>query len=133
MTLRIDSGFRKALKARLERGLSEAGDVYLEAVEGKLSGTTGRTGRTYRKNIGGRVIRHVASAPGEPPAELSGELVRKLASRDARGDDPAMQFGSNAPHAKAVTELRPEFWGDALKEARPAIQRAFVDGFEGGA
>ena len=120
---------QRMVDGRSERALRDVGEVYVSAVEDKLSGSAGRTGRTYPKNIGGRVVRHVSSAPGEPPAELAGELRKGVGSRTDGRDAPRIVFGSSAPHARAGTALRPESWRDALEENKGEIKDAFADGF----
>lgn len=40
-----------------------------------------KNGRIYRYNINGRIFNHKASAPGEPPARLTGKLESSLTTR----------------------------------------------------
>lgn len=53
-----------------------------------------KTGRTYmiRKVIGGRLVRHIASAPGEAPARITSALFNSI-DFDVQGSD-RMEFGS---------------------------------------
>lgn len=66
----------------------------LVAESKKLIRKKPKTGRTYfiRKVIGGRLVRHVASAPGEAPARITGALLNSL-DFDVIGAD-RMEFGS---------------------------------------
>jgi HK97 gp10 family phage protein len=54
-----------------------------------------KTGNLYR--IKGRKRRHRASAPGEPPANLSGTLQRSI-DFEVQGSH-SMEFGAEAPYA----------------------------------
>ena len=110
---------------RVQREISQRGGARFEVVrcsrarersQDALDGTPARSGRTYTVSVGSRVVRHVASAPGEPPAELSGELRKKLGTAEGeRGGDPFIGFGSSAEHAPHVTKLRP-FWEEIFEK-----------------
>jgi hypothetical protein len=66
----------------------------LVATSKKLIRKKPKTGRTYfiRKVIGGRLVRHVASAPGEAPARITGALLNSLDFNVSGAD--RMEFGS---------------------------------------
>jgi len=66
----------------------------LVAESKKLIRKKPKTGRTYyiRKVIGGSLVKHVASAPGEAPARITGALLNSL-DFDVIGAD-RMEFGS---------------------------------------
>jgi HK97 gp10 family phage protein len=63
-----------------------------------------KTGRIYRLRKGGRIVRHQASAPGQPPANFTGSL-RKSIDFIVRGTDQ-MEFGSRLyfPDRKGTPE-----------------------------
>ncbi len=57
-----------------------------------------KTGRVYRRTTkSGRRRRHRASAPGEPPASMTGTLQRSVGFV-VRGSDQ-LEFGANAPYS----------------------------------
>ncbi len=56
-----------------------------------------KTGRLYRIRRGGRMINHRASAPGETPANLSGNYRRNLGF-EIHGSEE-MEFGGRADYA----------------------------------
>lgn len=95
--------FRSALNA--ERifliGLRKAlYDIGLDATRAAIDSinNSGRTGRVYR--IRGNI--HVASAPGEPPANLTGKLRRSLNYR-VRGVDE-VEWGSLISYGQFLEE-----------------------------
>lgn len=67
-------------------------DLRRTTQESILSGP--KTGRTYLIRIGGRKINHTASAPGEAPANFTGNL-RKSIGFEVRGGDK-LEFGSRS-------------------------------------
>lgn len=74
----------------------------LKATANKLILDGPKTGRTYLIRIGGRLKRHQASAPGEAPANLTGNL-RKSIGFDVRGSE-SMEFGSRSgPPAAGIS------------------------------
>jgi hypothetical protein len=80
-------------KTGIRRGFYYLGKDFVSESK-KLIRKKPKTGRTYkiRKVIGGRLVRHVASAPGEAPARITGALLNSL-DFDVQGSD-RMEFGS---------------------------------------
>ena len=103
---------------RVRRGLNVAlGIIGRENVKycKELIRKPPKTGNIY--TIGRR--RHQASAPGEPPATLSGELLRSIKFRVAGWD--FMEFGDEAEHGKFLET------GTRKMEARPHLTRTVAD------
>lgn len=84
-----------ALRDPTERAILRATLYYEGRVKKKLTGP--RTGRIYI--IKGRP--HQASAPGEPPASLTGKLRQSITHTDVQwdGDQAFAEVGSSAPQA----------------------------------
>jgi hypothetical protein len=75
--------------------------LYYEGkVKKKLSATPPRTGRVYI--IRGRA--HVASAPGEAPAPITGRLRQSIGHTDVKwdGDEASAEVGSSDPKARIL-------------------------------
>lgn len=102
----------------------------------KLINTKPKHGRTYRKSIGigGRrraPYNHVASAPGEAPAVITGEL-RKSVNFTVHGSNQ-MQFGvdltkGNAPYGmflEYANMLSMSGWGSMNIAPRPFISESY--------
>ena len=81
-----------------------------------------KTGRVYNVNINGRRIRHQASAPGQPPANLSGNLQRnayykvKGWNQVIIGNDAVSK--KNAPYPVFLE------YGTSRMAARPFVNKA---------
>lgn len=92
------------LRKPVEHAILHAMLYYEGKVKKKLAAIPARTGRIYI--INGRP--HQASAPGEPPAPLTGKLRQSITHTDVRwdGDDASGEVGS--PLARAA---RLEFGG----------------------
>ena len=76
---------------------------------------------TVRGRGAGRVYgRHTASAPGQPPARMTGNLVRSMKGRASRRGY-ALAVSAIAPHA-AMLEL-----GTRRMDPRPAFEPVFAD------
>jgi hypothetical protein len=80
-----------------------------------------KSGRTYLVRVGGRIVRHRASAPGEAPANLTGKL-RKSIDFLVRGSNE-MEFGADTPYAKALELGAP----DRNLAERPYLSRSIKD------
>lgn len=50
-----------------------------------------KTGRVYTKRLGGRIVLHRASAPGEYPANFTGNLAKNIKYRPINSDK--LEFG----------------------------------------
>jgi len=74
-----------------------------------------KTGRVY--TIGGR--RHQASAPGEPPANQTGNLARSVDFKVSGWN--RMEFGDRAPYGKFLED------GTRKMEPRPHLLRTVAD------
>ena len=59
-----------------------------------------KTGRVYRRKVNGRLRRHRASAPGEPPANFRGALQRSI-DFEVKGSDE-MVFGAGGSTHKGI-------------------------------
>tara|TARA_R110000851_G_scaffold70529_1_gene157319 strand:- start:70 stop:537 length:468 start_codon:yes stop_codon:yes gene_type:complete len=80
-------------------------------------------GRTYiRKDRAGRKRRHVASAPGETHANMSGTLRRSLGFKVGGRDQ--LEFGYGVENVPAPDYAEPVEFGSAKMAARPTIQNA---------
>lgn len=79
------------LRPRAERAVKQAGTLAESTVKQTLTGK--RSGRTYKVSRTGRL--HVASAPGEPPAVLFGNLRNSVGHTDPEwvGDGVETTFG----------------------------------------
>lgn len=87
----------EALRRPVERAITKATLYYEGRVKKKLTAVPARTGRIY-------IIRgkpHQASAPGEPPAPISGKLRQSITHTDVMwdGDNASAEVGSSDPKA----------------------------------
>lgn len=87
----------EALRAPTERAITRATLYYEGKVKKKLTAVPARTGRVYI--IKGKP--HVASAPGEPPAPITGRLRQSITHTDVvwNGDEASAEVGSSDPKA----------------------------------
>lgn len=88
----------EALRVPTERAILRATLYYEGRVKKKLTGP--RTGRIYI--IDGRP--HQASAPGEPPATLSGDLRKSIMHTDVQwdGDQAFAEVGTDRPYGRRL-------------------------------
>lgn len=135
--IRMNPQFLGDVQARSKRALVAAGQAYLRAMAGTLSNSPPRHGREYRVGKSARV--HVASAPGEPPALLTGDLRRRAGYRLASdAGDVVMVFGSSVPYARRLElgggaiEPRPA-WGMTLTATFPTLMEVYAKAFGSGA
>ncbi len=89
--------------------------IYRIEARWKASLSGARSGRVYRRGKRGTIL-HRASAPGEPPATDTGNLVNSIYAKMT--DQVTGEVGSTAKYA-AVLEL-----GGAHMAARPALRPA---------
>ena len=75
--------------------------------------STKKTGQVYRVRIRGRMVNHRASAPGEMPANMKGDLQRSIAFIVSGGNQ--MEFGANTKYAAWLEE------GTKRMEPRPYL------------
>lgn len=108
--LKLD-GTRQDFRAGIRRGFFEiAAKNEQDATRAIEKGK--KTGRVYR--IRGR--RHRASAPGEAPANLSGQLKNSLGSNISGSDRMEFGYKDSAEHGKFLEE------GTSRMAARPNIE-----------
>lgn len=117
------TGIGKLTKRGLRQGMFKAGQGFInEANREILKGP--KTGRIYvRRDRKGRRRRHMASAPGESHANLSGTLRRSL-SFQLRGSSE-IEFGYGVSSGKEAPEYAGfiEF-GTTKMKARPSLLNA---------
>ena len=150
----LNGKFLTDVQNRQRRGLTAAGAFYLAQVAQTLTNSPPRHGREYQwfkghlsampksGKVRGRV--HVASAPGEAPALLTGDLRRRRGSRigAGSGDDLVMQFGSSVPYARrlekggtdkrGVTIAPRPAWKPTMEASLPVLKRIFAEVFRRG-
>ena len=97
------------------RALTLAADLVRTEIV-RLILETPKTGREYRR----RGITHVASAPGEPPASDTGNLVRSVVV-EVNDQDLTLKITNTAEYASAL-----EF-GTPKMEARPFMRIALAN------
>lgn len=162
--VQLDTEFVPAVSIGAEAGLEAMVATYLPLIAFKLSLASGaRTGHAYemfdRESVGavkpedvrsdvfgGVGFVHIASAPGEPPAPLTGQLMTSAGvSRATAGEGAAALIGPNAQsedgyfygqaleHGEDGVLPRPA-WGAVIGEDRDGdrmLESAFAEGFRG--
>jgi hypothetical protein len=88
---KIKNGIRKAYYRMGKQCTKDARESILQGP---------KTGRIYYIKKGSRTYKHQASAPGEPPANLTGRL-RKSIDFEVRSFRQ-LEFGANTPYAAAL-------------------------------
>lgn len=84
-----------------------------------------KTGRVYTRRVNGRIIRHQASAAGESPANMTGNLRNSVGYNVSPSNEITFGAGNNeVPYAKRL-EL-----GDSKVKQRPYLIRS-IDANEG--
>lgn len=106
------------LRPNTERTIMRVTLYFEGKVKKKLSARPARTGRIYI--IKGRP--HQASAPGEPPAPITGKLRQSITHTDVQwdGDQASAEVGSSDPKARIL-----EFGGVTSKGIR-ILPRPFI-------
>lgn len=84
-----------------------------------------KTGRVYVKRLGGRLVRHQASAPGEPPANFTGRL-RNSIGFDVRGGTQ-LEFGSRPILSVKEDYAKNLELGDGRVAARPYLKPSIIE------
>ncbi len=105
-------------------GLLNYGNVLKKDVKKAILDKSKKTGIIYRvKTRSGNRRRHQASAPGEAPASISGNLQRSIGF-DVKGVDLSFGYRVSAPYGKnlEVGELRGG--GSPSSKRRPALEDA---------
>lgn len=104
-------------RAPLKRGMRNATTIVAKYARALLR-APGRTGRLYR--IEGRAGFHQASAPGEPPAKILGNIVRSIGTTlSKKGFSGRVKTGDPKAHI--------EEYGSVHQEPRPFLRRALAD------
>lgn len=152
----LDGKFLTEVQNRQRKGLTAAGLEYLKL----MAQTWSRPGHgiRYEKVNGGTSLRalpigpskksvkiHVASAPGEPPAILTGRLMKSTAQRigaEAGGDLRAEFGASKVPYAhrlekggtdkRGVTIAPRPAWEPTMKASFPVLMEYFAGAFRRG-
>lgn len=128
MSITIDTRSRKAiLKIKNLRKLTRAGVEHASYTSGNglVKATSAeilkrpKGGRLYVRKVGSRRRRHIASAPGETHANMSGKLRRSL---DFKVNPSQLEFGygvqsNDAPDYAGFVEF-----GTKNMAARPSLQ-----------
>ena len=84
------SELRRLTNSAIRRGWFYGGKALVATAKREIDKKP-KHGRTYRIARGGRVINHIASAPGESPASITGALKRGI-NFEVQGHDE-MEFG----------------------------------------
>jgi phage gpG-like protein len=138
----VASGEWRGLDSLGEDILAELRPRAAQAVERSVIHLTGevqrtlagkRTGRSYKVSKTGRL--HIASAPGEPPAVLTGRLRQSIAftAPEWEGNTVSARVGTNVAYARRLEyggidsrgvkiDARP-YWAPAYLKAEPVISR----------
>ena len=81
-----------------------------------------KSGRFYRYNLNGRIITHRASAPGEPPARLTGRLENTISTRTPGSTSMTYSAGNDEViYARFLEE------GTVKMEPRPFMIKSIRD------
>lgn len=119
------------LRPKAELGVERAARYLVNAIKRLLTGP--RTGRVYPVGRRGRV--HQASAPGEPPATLTGKLRQSIAQSDPIWDgwSVTVDVGSALPYSRrlewggvdrrGVRILPRPYFAPAALASEPEIER----------
>lgn len=113
----------EALRPGAEKAVFAAALYYEGAVKKTLTGS--RSGRIYRIGRRGKV--HQASAPGEPPASLTGKLRQSITHSDPQweGDNVWVEVGSSLAYA-AILEYGGVTWNGGRILPRPYMESTFL-------
>ena len=111
------------LKPGAEKAVFAAALYFEGAIKRTLSGS--RTGRIYRIGRKGRV--HQASAPGEPPASLTGKLRQSITHSDPQwtGDNVWVEVGTSIAYA-AILEYGGVSWNGGRILPRPYMASTYL-------
>lgn len=149
----LSPGFAREIERRSSRAALAAGATYLGEMAETLSNSPPRSGRAYEFRKGSlrplgaaqhdfaaavrkrrrmrvrrrRVRIHIASAPGEPPALLTGTLRRRRAQRlsSGQGGQVVVEFGSKTDYARRLEVGGDDKRGGSIA-ARPAWAATMV-------
>ena len=115
----------REMKPKADRLMWKAGTKFQEALKLKLSGT--RSGRSYTVTKDGRSKKHIASAAGEPPAVLWGNLRNSMGFSRPKwvGWTVSMEVGSGLG-VKADGDVNPDEYATRLEYGGFNPQGAYV-------
>ena len=119
-------GLEKAFKIGIRRGMSDSGHGLVRSANAEILRKP-KSGKTYIITTrSGRRRRHVASAPGETHANLTG-ATRKSLSFKQHGISQ-LEFGYGVSEGKRATDWA-EFleFGTSKMKPRPSLQNALRD------
>ena len=91
-----------------------------------------KTGRIYTLTLNGKVIKHQASAPYEPPAKFTGRLKSSIKAKTSGSYQLRYTAGNNRAHyAKyletGTTKMRPRpYMSKSVKDNKGKIIAAFI-------
>lgn len=121
----------KGIQKNTRKSLNEAFDLIGDEIKNKiifdLDDKASKTGRLYRIRVGNSYILHRASAPGQPPATLFGNLKRSLKTNTSGFDSLSIKAGDEqkvkgkAYYAKWLEE------GTVKMAPRPYMKAAIKD------
>lgn len=124
------------LRPKAEATVERVAMYFTGEVQKTLSGR--RSGKPYR--IGKRGRTHIASAPGEPPAVLTGRLRQSIGWSEPKweGDTVSSEVGTNVVYARRLEfggidsrgvkiEARP-YWAPTILRIEPTVERMFEVG-----
>ena len=75
--MRRIANLKRSFKSGLSTALSESSDYVTEEAK-RLILDPPKTGRIYTRRVRGRRVKHQASAPGQPPANMTGKLMNSI-------------------------------------------------------
>lgn len=81
-----------------------------------------KSGRVYVKRLKGRLVRHRASAPGEPPAKFTGTLEKSLETKNSGWSQLDYSAGNNDAYYASFLEF-----GTSRMAKRPYMIKSVND------
>lgn len=108
----------RAARSELRKAMRKAGAVVAKEAKVLLDEKV-HTGRVYEVEVKGRVRKHTASAPGEPPAKLLG-LLRRSVKIIASRSGLSVRVSSADPKAHI------QEYGSEKQAARPFLRPALA-------
>ena len=81
-----------------------------------------KSGRVYIKRLKGRLVRHRASAPGEPPAKFTGALEKSLETKTSSWQQLDFSAGNNKAFYAGFLEF-----GTSRMKPRPYLIKSIND------
>jgi len=125
VTLRLN-GISRMLKSETEQAFYQIGKDLKQTAVKLIADKKKKTGRIYIKRLNGRLVRHRASAPGEAPANFTGNL-KKSVGYDVSGSDKLI-FGAGGKKSKVHYAKFLE-QGTRKMQPRPFLKKAIEDNY----